>query len=152
MPSQKLTKTVPTFTCPPHFLSYVVVATLDVYVNMNRCMADWSAPAAQNITAQTGVGCNVITPVADDDTQLIMLLNSSVAAMLSVQAAGGVPDAKKEPFHGREGPEGASLPGKAGKRFDVTGRNRRRAPARRGESPAAASAPPPRPEYACLRR
>ena len=61
---------------PKSWLEDTSPVTLDVYVNMNWWSADWSDPVAQNITAQTGVNCNVITPVADDDTQLIMMLNS----------------------------------------------------------------------------
>lgn len=61
---------------PKSWLEDTSPVTLDVYVNMNWWTADWSDPVAQNITAQTGVSCNVITPVADDDTQLIMMLNS----------------------------------------------------------------------------
>ena len=61
---------------PKSWLENTSPVTLDVYVNMNWWSADWSDPVAQNITAQTGVSCNVITPVADDDTQLIMMLNS----------------------------------------------------------------------------
>lgn len=61
---------------PKSWLEDTSPVTLDVYVNMNWWSADWSDPVAQNITAQTGISCNVITPVADDDTQLIMMLNS----------------------------------------------------------------------------
>lgn len=61
---------------PKSWLEDTSPVTLDVYVNMNWWAADWSDPVAQNITAQTGITCNVMTPVADDDTQLIMMLNS----------------------------------------------------------------------------
>ena len=47
---------------PKSWLEDTSPVTLDVYVNMNWWTADWSDPVAQNITAQTGVSCNVITP------------------------------------------------------------------------------------------
>lgn len=61
---------------PKSWLTDTSPVTLDVYVNMNWWSADWSDPVAKNITDITGVTCNVITPVADDDTQLIMMINS----------------------------------------------------------------------------
>ena len=64
---------------PKSWLEDTSPVTLDVYVNMSWWSADWSDPVAQNITAQTGISCNVMTPVADDDTQLIMMINSGEA-------------------------------------------------------------------------
>ena len=61
---------------PKSWLTDTSPVTLDVYVNMNWWSADWSDPVAKNITDITGVTCNVMTPVADDDTQLIMMINS----------------------------------------------------------------------------
>lgn len=61
---------------PKSWLEDTSPVTLDMYVNFNWWTADWSDPVAQAITEQTGVSVNVITPVADDDTQLILMINS----------------------------------------------------------------------------
>lgn len=61
---------------PKSWLTDTSDVTLDMYINFNWWTADWSDPVAKAITEQTGVKVNIITPVADDDTQLILMLNS----------------------------------------------------------------------------
>ena len=61
---------------PKSWLEDTSDVTLDMYINFNWWNADWSDLVAKAITEQTGVKVNVITPVADDDTQLILMLNS----------------------------------------------------------------------------
>lgn len=61
---------------PKSWLEDTSDVTLTVYVNMNWWTADWSDPVGQHIKELTGIDCKVVTPVADDDTQLIMMLNN----------------------------------------------------------------------------
>ena len=67
---------------PKSWLEDTSPVTLNMYVNFNWWTADWSDPTAKGITEETGVTVNVMTPVADDSTQLINIINSGDVASM----------------------------------------------------------------------